>query len=167
MENNTPSTFVSRLASWLLVVAWAGFIFMASAHTGADLDDGAGLLAAMKRWLVCAQAALFGSEANVDLVSSAGHFCEYLVLGALLHNALSRNVPAGRAVALAVLIASAYGATDEIHQLFVPGRMCDPVDWLVDTVGSLAGAVAFYGLFTRPRDRRSALNRDRSDSSAR
>ncbi|MCQ5071798.1 VanZ family protein [Adlercreutzia sp. DFI.6.23] len=30
--------------------------------------------------------------------------------------------------------------TDEFHQSFVPGRMCDPADWLTDTRGAALGA---------------------------
>jgi len=41
----------------------------------------------------------------------------------------------------AVIIASLYGATDEWHQLYVPGRASDIHDWFADTGGSAAGAV--------------------------
>ncbi|MFR0868308.1 MAG: VanZ family protein [Adlercreutzia sp.] len=34
---------------------------------------------------------------------------------------------------IAIACASLYGVSDEVHQLFVPERMCDPVDWMVDT----------------------------------
>jgi VanZ like family len=42
-----------------------------------------------------------------------------------------------RQVALATLIASLYGITDEFHQSFVPGRSPDVLDWLADTAGAL------------------------------
>lgn len=45
------------------------------------------------------------------------------------------------AVVLAVACASLYGVTDELHQYFVPGRACDPADWLVDTCGAALGAM--------------------------
>ena len=48
-----------------------------------------------------------------------------------------------RGAAWALLAASAYGATDEFHQLFVPGRSCDVFDWLADTTGA-ALAVGLY-----------------------
>lgn len=37
---------------------------------------------------------------------------------------------------------SAFGALDELHQLFIPGRDCDPVDWAADTVGAAVGVWA-------------------------
>jgi VanZ family protein len=36
-----------------------------------------------------------------------------------------------------VLIASIYGLLDEIHQMFVPGRSAEFLDWLADFSGSL------------------------------
>jgi len=39
-------------------------------------------------------------------------------------------------------IASVYGALDEFHQYFVPGRSSDVWDWVADTLGGMAGAAA-------------------------
>ena len=50
------------------------------------------------------------------------------------------------AVLLAVACASLYGVTDELHQYFVPGRACDPADWLVDTCGAVLGAMLLKAL---------------------
>ena len=69
------------------------------------------------------------------------HFAEYGALGALLLVALreSRVAPL-RAAVLAALVASLYGASDEVHQSFVPERDADVRDWLADTIGGAAGA---------------------------
>lgn len=138
------------ILSWVLVVLWAAFIFFMSAHTGADLDDGTGLTAEIKRWLQAMAAPIFGPD--TDIVSVAAHFLEYAVFGALLFHALFRTAgprasrPACRALPFwalalaAIALASFYGVTDEFHQSFVPGRMCDPFDWLTDTLGATLGA---------------------------
>jgi VanZ family protein len=34
-----------------------------------------------------------------------------------------------------------YGALDEIHQLFVPGRSCDIYDWLADVAGVILAII--------------------------
>lgn len=81
---------------------------------------------------------------------SAGHFALYAVLGALYLLALRRREPAWRSLVLAVALASLYGVTDEFHQSFVPGRMPDPVDWLVDTAGALTAATGVL-LYLRRR----------------
>jgi VanZ family protein len=75
-------------------------------------------------------------------VGAYAHFGVYALLGALLFVAFSHETAGhGRAVALAVLVASVYGVTDEFHQAFVPGRVPDVADWGMDTLGALTGAV--------------------------
>lgn len=142
------TTQVKLVCSWVMVVLWAAFIFFMSAHTGADLDTGTGLVADLKRWLTAAAAPVFGPD--TDVVSVAGHFAEYLVLGALLFHALWRSALPQRRwllVVAAVGVASLYGVTDELHQSFVPGRLCDPADWLTDTLGATVGAVLTTAIF--------------------
>lgn len=78
-------------------------------------------------------------------VGGYGHFAEYAVLGGLLVFALTDT----SRVLAAVALASAYGVTDELHQLLVPGRMADPVDWAVDTAGAVVGAVVIAWLMRR------------------
>lgn len=71
--------------------------------------------------------------------SSLGHFVLYAVLGGLYFMALPKKTPGSlRWAILAIVLASAYGVTDEFHQSFVPGRVPDVMDWLVDTAGALA-----------------------------
>ncbi len=129
-----------RAISWLAVVAWMGFIFAMSAHSGDSLHGGAGIVSTIFQALVAAQERLLGE--GVDLMSPAAHFLEYAVLGALLANALRHHTHWQRACVLTVMFASLYGVTDEFHQWFVPNRMADPLDWLVDTCGAALGATA-------------------------
>lgn len=80
---------------------------------------------------------------------SLGHFGEYAILGALLVLALTSP----RRALMAVALASAYGVTDELHQLFVPGRCSDPVDWLVDTLGAIVGVYVATRIYRSLRSR--------------
>ena len=68
-----------------------------------------------------------------------GHFAVYGLLGTLV----CRLGQGWRAAAWALLIVSAYGASDEWHQSFVPGRASAMGDWIADTLGA-ALAVALY-----------------------
>jgi VanZ family protein len=74
----------------------------------------------------------------------AEHFAAYAILGALVFLALQRahKLCIRRALLLAVLITSAYGATDEFHQRYVPNRACDVWDWTADTLGGVFAALA-------------------------
>lgn len=72
--------------------------------------------------------------------STIGHLGGYAVLGALLFSALRIDRPVRSAALIAVLLASLYGASDEFHQSFVPGRTPTVYDWIVDTIGAALGA---------------------------
>ena len=106
---------LTRRHAWIASVLWMAAIFGFSSIPGSSVPGGLGAYA---------------------------HFGVYALLGALLLLAFSHETAAkGRAVALAVLVASVYGVTDEFHQAFVPGRVPDVADWGMDTLGALTGAL--------------------------
>ncbi|MDZ7359285.1 MAG: VanZ family protein [candidate division KSB1 bacterium] len=80
------------------------------------------------------------------------HVLAYTPLGWLFLRAIVWKKPfTRRALWLAILAGALYGATDELHQYFVPGRAADWTDWLADTIGVASGAWLFYrwrGRFT-------------------
>jgi len=87
------------------------------------------------------------------------HLMEYAVLGLLLCRALRGEDVGWLAAAIgALMLACAYGASDEWHQSFVPLRDADVRDWVADTLGGTLGSgvyTAIAGYFsTRRRDRR-------------
>jgi VanZ family protein len=95
-----------------------------------------------------------GSILSQDKLLHAG---AYAVLGVLLATALrATRLGAARAVVVAAVLASAYGATDEWHQAYVPGRTSDPADWAADTVGAILGASAAV-LALRGRTARASI----------
>ena len=139
-----PRSTVSKVLAWIAVIVWAVLIFVASAKSGLDFDTGNGPLELVRRWLADALSSLMGRPIDP---SPIGHFCEYLVFGALLFNTLRMQLrmPVHQLhVALCVVaIAAVYAATDEFHQIFVPGRSCDPADWLVDVAAAAIAACIF------------------------
>jgi len=81
------------------------------------------------------------------------HLVEYGGLAVLLARAmLGEGLTARVALVAAVLLTSAYGATDEAHQSRVPQRQADVRDWIVDSIGAVAGA----GIATTWRQRGSS-----------
>ncbi len=71
------------------------------------------------------------------------HLGAYALLGALFCRALfGEGIRTVATLVLAVFLASAYGASDEFHQSFVPNRTPEVADWLVDTIGASIGAIA-------------------------
>ena len=103
-----------RVSLWLPVAAWAAVIFALSSIPDLATDLGV--------W--------------DTLLSTLAHLTEYAVLAFLLARALGREP-------VAAALASAYGVTDEFHQAFVSGRQASVLDWVVDTIGALAGVLLF------------------------
>ena len=76
-------------------------------------------------------------------VRKMAHATEYAILGCLLTN-LCLTFPMRKAYMWGWLMGSAYAATDEFHQLFVPGRSGQMTDVMLDSVGCLAGCLLIY-----------------------
>jgi VanZ family protein len=86
------------------------------------------------------------------------HALEYSVLCVLFCRALNGEGLAPLRVALfAMVLTSAYGATDETHQLFVPNRQAGADDWLADSGGAAAGAALFNTVSRRRHPLRRSL----------
>jgi len=123
-----------RVASWRAVIAWLVMIFALSSIPNEF-------------------AASAPSRIPFDKVA---HFGEYSVLAVLLVGAASRTSRSNGRLALvsiaAVVLASAYGASDEFHQRYVHGRDPDVKDWIADTIGAAAGAGVAVAVLRRGKD---------------
>jgi VanZ family protein len=128
---------VQVLWYWVPVALYAGAIFFLSAQTHPEEHLPSFLLK--------------------DVSDKVLHAVEYAVLGGLCYRAfrwgLSEQM-AARALIIAIVTASLYGVTDEVHQLFVPFRESSWQDWLADTIGAVIGALSwrfFLGVGPHPR----------------
>jgi VanZ family protein len=74
------------------------------------------------------------------------HLVEYYILGYLLMRVFTTSpVPslADKAILATILVGTVYGASDELHQYFVPGRDCSLMDFLLDAAGATLAAFTF------------------------
>ena len=74
------------------------------------------------------------------------HLIEYSVLAVFIHEALKERSSNGgrvwRPALFAILITTTIGLFDEVIQLFVPGRVFDPVDMLFNTGAAIMAVTA-------------------------
>ncbi|MBR6275252.1 MAG: VanZ family protein [Lachnospiraceae bacterium] len=77
------------------------------------------------------------------IVRKMAHGLEYTLLGVLLLNAGLglKNRKKWLVALVSLVIGSAYAASDEFHQLFVPGRAGMVTDWMIDTGGVIFGII--------------------------
>jgi VanZ family protein len=70
------------------------------------------------------------------------HLLAYLGMGVLTARAVAGGLGAWiswRAAVIAAAIALSYAVTDEVHQMFVPGRSAQLSDLIADAMGVVAG----------------------------
>lgn len=127
------------IISAILLSAVMITIFILSAQNGVESSSTSGFFTKIIE-------ALFGQPANEAVVRTLAHFCEFAGLGFLMCNFLfalkDRLKPFSSS-----FLSLGYAVTDEIHQIFVPGRACQLTDLAVDLCGIILGVVVFCALF--------------------
>ncbi len=131
---------------WVLVIAWMIIIFGMSSSTAeqsSEQSDG----------FIRTVLSVFFEKIDDSLVDGLhnavrklAHFAEYAILGLLLSLAvgchINKLLPR---FFIAFAIGAVYAVSDEIHQIFVPGRAGMIEDVLLDSAGVAIGA-AFVAL---------------------
>lgn len=137
---------------WVPALAWMGVIFSLSAQPApesASLSTGLSdvLLDAVRN---ISPGLKTDPEAFNEALRTAAHFGIYHILGALLLPAvwLRWRKDAKWTILASLAIGAIYAVSDELHQLFVPGRGAQLTDVLVDASGALTGALLAYGILT-------------------
>ena len=121
------------LALWLPVVVWMGVIFIGSS---------------------IARVPRVGGETTDGLVHRAAHVLEFAVLGALLLRATSNGRPVSkREIIITLIVIGFYGASDELHQRFTPGRSSEGSAVLFDVAGGAIGMWAWHRWARRAQPR--------------
>ncbi len=78
------------------------------------------------------------------------HLGAYTVYGLLLLYAFRNNT---HVILYTLLIGMAFGASDEIHQYFVPSRSAEFLDWFADCGGIIIAVLLFLLIRKRIRTR--------------
>lgn len=124
----------SNKLSIVLVLIWASLIFIMSSFDATDSSN-------QSNFIVNIISNILNIE-NARLLSliirKLAHFTEYLILGFLTINMLNKN-DISKKYLISILICIIYATSDEIHQIFVPGRACQIRDILIDSIGSITG----------------------------
>jgi VanZ family protein len=137
---SAPATTARAVSLWLPVVAWALVLFALSSQS--DLP-----------------------APPPHVTDKMLHAGAYAILAATVLRALAGARWSGvtpTVAALAVLAATAYGASDEFHQSFVPNRSVE----IADLAADLAGATLAAALALAARRWRDSRRRDGTDGPA-
>ncbi|MBN4074890.1 MAG: VanZ family protein [Alkaliphilus sp.] len=132
--------------SWLAVLLWMVLIFNLSsqpANQSNKLSEGItkAIVDTVER---VAPSTDFDLSRLNHIVRKNAHFFAYLVLALLVMNAVRRT--GGNDIKLTLLICVLYAISDEMHQIFIPGRSAQLSDVLIDSVGVVVGIVMYLGI---------------------
>lgn len=114
-----PTAWSGSVLRWAPVLLWAAMIFVLSSMSSLPAPP-------------------------AGFTDKHAHFVTYGVLAALLVWAMTDCTPSRTSwavAAAAVALAALYGASDEWHQSFVPGREMSALDLAADTTGAALAAV--------------------------
>lgn len=127
--------------SYILLIAWMVVIFILSSE-GSDTSSGrsdmiVGLLQAT------------GVNWQVDMLTfltrKSAHVVAYIVLGVLTYNVARHYRWHSRVKVLASIgFVGLYAMSDEIHQVYVPGRSGELRDVLLDSAAGAVGVILAY-----------------------
>lgn len=141
-----------KIIPWLLVILWMSLIFYLSHQPVAESNK---LSKGITEKLVEIVEKIDSNKdfnlgrANHILRKNA-HFFAYLILGVLVANGLRISGVVGYgAIGSALFICVLYAISDEMHQLFVPGRGGQVKDVLIDSAGSVIGILGYNGFIKR------------------
>ena len=131
----------------VLLVLWMGFIFSMSCENAEESSNTSGQTIKVVLSTV-PEFEKQPEEVKVNIIEElqfivrkSAHFIGYMILGILASGLILYYGNINKKYLLAFLICVIYAISDEIHQLFVPGRSGQVRDVLIDSAGSLLGII--------------------------
>lgn len=127
---------IYKIISIVLLVAVMVTIFLLSHQNGEESSQTSGFVTKLLN-------TIFRGNAPEFIVRTFGHFSEFAALGFLLNNCLYAFTEKRKPL-ICIALSWAYAWTDEIHQIFIPGRAFQISDLLVDLAGIIVGSVIIH-----------------------
>lgn len=138
---------LKKVIHWLLICVWMVVIFSFSAAPAKTSQKTSNVLTERIVTIVVRNYNSLTAEKKEALLSQlsyfvrkSAHFSEYLILGLLMYLAFRlHNISSKKQILLSLAVSLLYSISDELHQLFVPGRGSRFTDVLIDFSGICVG----------------------------
>ncbi len=143
-----------KILSWVAVLLWMVLIFNLSSQVAEQSNQ---LSTRITKVIVetvekVAPNAEFDMKSFNNRLRKHAHFFAYLILGILVSKVLRRSGVYGyRSVIIALGICILYAISDEVHQLFIPGRGGQVKDVIIDSAGASVGIAVYLLIAKTPR----------------
>ena len=126
----------------IFIIIWLVIIFVMSSFNASESSN-------QSNFIVNLIIKIFGGNSQLItiIVRDFAHFMEYLILGILCTNLCKKKKDFWMVVIFCII----YAITDEVHQMFVPGRAFQLLDIMIDSLGSFLGLVLYRLIFDKKR----------------
>ena len=136
-----------KVISWLLVITWMAIIFYLSHQPATESSELSGGITEVI--IRIAETITSPFEVNIEvlnhIVRKGAHFFAYFILGLLVMNKLRwYKIHGYQRIVLSFIITVLYAISDEVHQLFIPGRSGEAIDVLIDGAGASVGIMLYW-----------------------
>lgn len=138
-----------KILSCIFIVIWMGLIFKLSSQPAVQSGQLSGKVTNINIKAIekVKPDTKFNTGEFNHIIRKNAHFFIYLILGILTINALKTNGIKGyRCVIFTLFICILYASSDEIHQIFVPGRSAQVKDVFIDSAGAGAGILVYLAI---------------------
>ncbi len=144
---------IRKRISLILAVCWMVVIFVFSARSAELSTKDSMSIGILFGRLIVPSFADLDAQMQISFadkidhpIRKMAHATEYAILGFLLTGSYADGSrKRKKIVLLPAAIGSLYAVSDELHQMFVPGRSCEIRDMLIDSCGVIAGTL--FGFF--------------------
>ncbi len=127
------------IISLIIVLFLFGLIFYLSHENGEESTETSG-------WFTTLINFLLPFPVSENVVRSLAHFSEFACLSFFMNNLFVAKKEKLCPV-ISCVLSFVYAITDEIHQIFVPGRACQFQDMMVDLAGVVSGMAVYAVIY--------------------
>ena len=143
---------IRKAIKLVMILIWMGLIFMFSNDNATiSTKKSDGVIISSAQFFMRRQLNDKEKEQIINIlvvpVRKCAHFTLYLILGLLVFGFLKEfGISWYKVLLITIGICFLYSCSDEVHQLFVPGRSCEIFDVFIDTMGSFVGSLLYFGI---------------------
>lgn len=141
-----PKMKIKKIITIILIIAWMTLVFYLSNQISDESSKlSGGITQAILNFFNILEGKTLEQQLAIEtIIRKLAHFSIYALGGILilLHVNLYK-IKTNKKVIISWLIGTVYAMTDEIHQLFVPGRSGEIRDVCIDSLGVITGIIIF------------------------
>ncbi len=150
-----------KIFLWLLVILWMGLIFYFSSKDSIEsTNQSQGIINKTNIVEISKSENKEETLESMDRVlRKVAHTIEYFVLAVLVCLALKEyDLNVFNIVLIAFIMCFIYSCTDELHQIYVPGRSGEIKDIFIDNIGCTVAYIIFYWRYYGKRSSQNEFN---------